>query len=257
MNERKAITSKVNGFGFGSMLEDDEIIVDIFRRPFFFTLSRIVFRVTIWGGFAALVWFFYPTQLFYVWVGLVIFAGWKVLGAYCFWYFNCILMTNENIILVEWPKLFHRKFTRVDYWNIDEVGVERIGVKSFAANYGTIFFAKVNGGDLLKFTEANRPNHVARTIESFREQMVDSKNFTEESALKNLLSQMVQTHVSKEGEPERPKHTMLKKSSALSQSDEKEVPHHKKEEDEEDNVLVEKELDDFGGISIDLEEKNN
>ncbi len=256
MNKRKGIFFKIQSCGFGAMLEDDEIIENVFRRPFFFALSKIVFRITLWGGIAATVCFFYPTQLFYLWIGIAILAAWKALGAYCFWHFNGILMTNENIILVEWPELFHRKFTRIDYWNIDEVGVERLGIKSFAANFGTIFFAKVNGGELLRFTKANRPNYVARTIEAYREKMVDSKNFTEESALKNLLSQMVQTHVDVNGEPERQKGTELKKSYEPTPQVTTKIPHHEKPKYEEESILVEKELDDFGGIAIDLEDKN-
>ncbi len=255
MQPKTGIFFKLRTFGFRSILEDDEIIVDVFRRPLFFTLSKIIFRTVFWGGLAAIIWFFYPTKLFYVWAGISAFGIWKILGVYCLWHFNCILMTNENIILIEWPKLFHRKFARIDYWNIDEIGVERLGLKSFAANYGTVFFAKVNGGSLLRFTKANRPNYVARTIEAFREKMVDSKNFTEESALKNLLSQMVQTHVGKEGEPIRPKYTELKKSSAPPPTPKTEVPHPKKPKYESETILVEKELDDFGGIEIDLNNK--
>ncbi len=250
MKEKKGIFFKLRTLGFRAMLEDDEIIVDVFRRPLFFAMSKIATRSILWGGLAAFCWFFYPSQLFYLWNGLIVWGIWKILGVYCFWHFNSILMTNENIILVEWPTPFHRKFTRIDYWNIDEVGVERVGISSFAANYGTIFFAKVNGGELLKFSRANRPNYVARTIEAYREKMVDSKNFTEESALKNLLSQMVQTHVGTNGEPERPDHTKLQKTS--SPPVKKEVPHPKKTHYETDNILVEKELDDSGGIAIDL-----
>jgi hypothetical protein len=251
MKESKGIFFKIRTCGFGAMLEDDEIIVNVFRHPFFFTLSKIVLRTIIWGGLAACFWFFYPTQLFYLWNFLGIIMIWKILSSYFFWHFNSILMTNENIILVEWPELFHRKFTRIDYWNIDEVGVERVGISSFAANYGTIFFAKVNGGELMKFTKANRPNYVARTIESYREKMVDSKNFTEESALKNLLSQMVQTHVGINGEPERLDHNKLPKN-AIPQAEIKKVSKNPSQQKSE-NILVEKELDDLGGIEIDLE----
>jgi hypothetical protein len=263
--------------GFRGFLEDDEMVEEIFRRPFSFTFSDILVRAFLWGGLAWGVWWFYPRydgygELFFqgIWFALLLFALYKILGAFLYWYVNAVLMTNENIIFVDWPKLFQRRSTRIDYWNLDQIEVERIGWQSFLYNYGTLNFQKVSGGDLFSFTRMSKPHKVAKIIEAYRELQVDNKNFTEESALKDLLSNMVQSHVRGSGQPERPEAGALSVKEKIEPSSPKKKKSNNKKgwfgelsknapekfgSVEVLEIEVEKKLDDEGGIEIDLDEK--
>ena len=127
-------------------------------------------------------------------------------------------------------------------------------------NYGDLYFMKYNGGTLYEAHRIHAPQRVARKIENYREQQVDAKNFTEESSLKELISGLVQSHVREHGQPERvdkvSKRPDVGKSAGIEfkqkpvaskQSLVKKIFHP-----DEMPIEVEKELDDDGGIEIDL-----
>ncbi|MCF7830566.1 hypothetical protein K9M41_01030 [Candidatus Gracilibacteria bacterium] len=235
--------------GFGSFLQEDEGVAKVFRRPLFFVVQRMILWGALLGGLTWGAWFFLPPDLFWAWWGLGALTGYKLLAIFCHWYVNGIVMTTDNVIDVEWPRFFERRCTRVDYWDLDEIEVERVGIKSFIYNYGTLRLQKY-GGELHAIHMIYRPNKAARIIEKYREQMVDAKNFTEESALKDLITKLVRTHVRDHGQPERP-------DKEGRRSNKEEIP--KKSfiknvfKPQTTSIEVEKELDDEGGIEIDLD----
>ena len=294
-------------FVFNSFLEDDEFIIKVFRKPLFFFFHKIFLRFAIWGGLAFAIWFFYPRYEFteklnfdinYIWQGIAFFAVIYSLAPLVYWYINGIIMSNESLIMVDWPKPFVRRSTRVDFHNLDEVTVEKLGIRAFLMNYGNIVISKVNGGESYVIKHISGPTKAARTIESYREKILDEKNFTEESALKGLLGGMVQRHVGVHGQPEEAKRhryvqryeernyhskpeeiqtrnyrdeereiirreiyeeERLKRETSRSAKSEPKKPNlyqklfgSKKTKIEDQDVLVEKELDDGGGIDIDL-----
>jgi hypothetical protein len=238
--------------GFYSLLQDDEIVEKVYRRPFTSYFVKILFFFVLYGGIALGLWFvFRGTHFWGVWNVAAIFTFYKILHMYSQWYFNAILMTTNNLIFVAWEGLFQKNYTRLDYWNLDEVQVMRMGVKSFLSNYGDLYFMKAGAGKLHNFKKINRPNKVAREIEAYREKQVDSKNFTEESALKELLSNMVQTHVKGNGQPERFSKNEVPNSKPKMQ----EIKITQKFKPDTTPIEVEKKLDDEGGIELDLKGK--
>ncbi|MCF7906102.1 hypothetical protein K9L63_02855 [Candidatus Gracilibacteria bacterium] len=242
--------------GFREFLEDDEGIVRAFRTPFIFALNRMVFRAVLWGGISTALWFFLPEKYAIVWAMAGVFAVYKVFSVFARWYVNAALMTTESLVFIDWPKFFTRKSTRLDFWDIDEIEVERVGVASFLYNYGTLRFQKY-GGELHAVHKIYRPGRVAKIIEKYREQFLDAKNFTEESALKDLLSNMVQTHVRSHGQPEREGgQEQGRKSQGQEKKEKKKEPFLKKVfKADEMSIEVEKEMDDEGGFEMDLDEK--
>ncbi len=228
----------------------------------------MVFHSLIFGGLAFIIWYLYRSyneiDLTYVWGFFVLFAIYKVLGAFFIWYYhNTIVMTNESLIFIDWKKFFHRSFSRIDFHNLDEIEVARHGVKSFLLNYGTLLFQKVNGGSEIEVKKISRPNRASKIIEKYREEILDNKNFTEESALKGLLSQLVKRHVGDNGQPDRefddiitkiePKIAPKKeKYSFWEKFKRKEKLPKKHSKFEKMNIEIEKELDDDGGIDFDL-----
>ena len=175
-------------------------------------------------------------------------------------------MTNESLIFIDWKRFFHRSFSRIDFHNLDEIEVARHGVKSFILNYGTLLFQKVNGGSEIKMKGINRPNWTSKVIEKYREEILDNKNFTEESALKGLLAQMVKRHVENNGQPDREFEDIIteivpkvappkkKKGKSFFERFKRKAPPKKQHiKFEKMSVEVEKELDDDGGIEFDLD----
>ena len=109
----------------------------------------------------------------------------------------------------------------------------------------------------------NRPNRASKIIEKYREEIIDNKNFTEESALKGLLAQMVKRHVGDNGQPDREFEDIITKiepkiapkkerKSFFKRFKRKEKPQKQHVEFERMSIEVEKELDNDGGIGFDL-----
>ena len=161
-------------------------------------------------------------------------------------------MSNESLIIIDWPKLFEKRFTRIDFHNLDEITVEKVGFGAFSLNYGMLTFQKVNGGEEFNVSQINRPNKVARIIESYRENILNQKNFTEESALKGLLSQMVQTHVKDNGQPDREIKTPLLEPKNEDEGDKKSFFQFKRKSKLKSELLEEIEFGDEGGLDIKL-----
>ncbi len=245
--------------GFSSLLEDKEAVEAVFRKEFSSTFAKMLFYVLLWGGVAAVIWYVFRFYGMWEWVELVFifFAIYKSVSVLLVWYFNAILMTTDNLVFVEWKGAFHKKSVRVDYWNLDEIQVQRIGIRSFMGNYGDLFFMKYNGGILYEAHRIHAPQKTARKIENYREQQVDAKNFTEESSLKELISGLVQSHVRDKGQPERDER-VFKRPDGQSVNVEPRKEKEKKSiikkvfHPDEMPIEVEKELDDEGGIEIDL-----
>lgn len=209
---------------FDSFLEEDEVIEAVFRRPFLFMFTKVILWALVFGVVGFLVRFFVPPiKGVSAWWFVAGLGGFKGLSVFCFWYVNAILMTNESVLFIDWPSAFEKRNKRLDFSNLDSVAVEKKGVHSFFMNFGTLIFEKTGGGEPIEIEKINTPSKVVRIIELYKERKIDEKNFTEESALKDLLSQMVQTHVGTHGQPEREKGTELKQAKA-----EKEVPGTKK-----------------------------
>ncbi len=242
--------------GFGDILEEDEFVEKSFRKIFFPTLVRLIF----WGGILGVLgWgmYLFEGEAFWTLFIVSLYALSRFIFFFYRWYFNAILMTTNNLIFTEWEKFFHKKSTRIDYWNLDEIQVQRVGLRSFLQNFGDLYFMKFNGGMLYEFKKASRPHYVARIIEAYREGQVDAKNFTEESALKNLIFGMVQSHVREHGDPERQSDKKKEKTEIVSTAKEVSKPQsHKVPQASQTNLEIEKELDDEGGIDIDLEERD-
>ena len=177
-------------WGFGSFLEDEEIVLHVFRCPFMFTSGKMLTHLLGWGAVAGTIWFFFPQRLILVWAGVALFALFRMLSVFFYWYMNGIVMTNIGLVIVDWPTFFCKRGNRINFFDLDQVGVEKIGFKSFLGNYGKIIFMQI-GGVLTEVLNINRPHRVSRIIENYKEKAINNKNFTEESALKNLLSQLV------------------------------------------------------------------
>ena len=247
--------------GFASQLEDGERVERSFRRPFYPMFFQFFMWTTVFGALFWAVWVYFPKILpmgnTSRWLVLLIvgFGFVRLLKVFWKWYGNVILMTSESLVFAEWNGFFSRKIVRLDYWDLDEVGLEREGAMTFLTGVGDLVFEKVNGGTSYIYKGVSRPKRAIKILRHHRGRMLDEKNFTEESALRNLLSQMVQTHVRKNGQPVRHGKEFLADGEFL------ETEKWRKDEgflDDDEEVIDEEvveidfELDDDGGIEIDL-----
>jgi len=216
----------------------------------------------LWGGLAygAGWWFLFDFSQVPTLVGMgvpILIGGYKLIAIFGRWYANGILMTTECIRFVDWKKMFDVQMTRLDYWDQDQIIIQRVGAMPYILSYGDLVFMKISGGAPIEYKNINRPRKVMRVLTKNREVTLDEKNFMEEGALKNLISQMVQTQTRHGGQPGERKNFSESGSEAVApQFDakpEKRIRKKKKSRFEEMSVEIEKKLDDTGGIEIDLD----
>ncbi len=231
---------KLRDLLFRGVLEDDEHVVRVFRRLMIVLISEIIGWVLLIGIVHWAVVTYIARWEFWILLPFYTIATYKVLVLFNRWYFNAVLMTNQNIIITEWQGFFHQRSIVISYWNLDEPQIEKKGLFAFIRNYGDVTFVKLNSGDKYTFKKLAHPHKVVKIIHHYKGQALHEKNFQEESALKNLISDMVQSHVRANGVPELKQNTSFtnRKSTPVFFSDE--------------TLEYEKQLDDFGGIEIDL-----
>ena len=254
----------LKNLGFNDFLEEDEIVNNVFHHTFSSFFSRIIRNIFIFGVLGWLIYFYlnnyhydYTQANKYNWVFLIplLIGIIRIFKIFMEWYANAILMTNESLVFAEFIHLFDRKITRIDYWDLDDVELEKKGVSDYIGNRGDLIFTKVSGGKPISFERINSPRKIIKKIRKHKSLMLDEKNFTEESALKDLLSKLVQTHVRKEGQPERNgyENKIISKEVVVNSAKEKGNHHFYNELDSEyQNIEIEKELDDEGGLEIEI-----
>lgn len=247
----------LKAIGFASQLDDDEIVIDTFRRPFSSTGSKLLMWLIIFSVIGYGIWSYVslilpgmPIDSRWLILVPIIFGVERVLVVFWKWYGNAVLMTSESLVFTSWEGFFDRKITRLDYWDLDDVGMERKGIGMFISGVADVVFEKVGGGEPHIYLGMNRPKRAVKILRNHRAKMLDEKNFTEESALKKLLSQLVQTQVRSDGQPPRDMGETLAALKNASNQAPKSSPESLDNEAQE----VDFELDDEGGIEIRLED---
>jgi len=233
--------------GFSDFLEEDEKVSAVFRHPLGGTFIKMIFFAGIWASIAWLVWFYWAdyyydyssdNQYNLLWLIPAIIGAVKVFDIFMKWYANAILMTSESLVFSEFRHIFDRSASRIDYFDLDDVELEKKGVGDYLGNKGDLIFAKVSGGTK-EFKRIGSPRKIIRRIRKHKAKILDEKNFTEEGALKDLLSQLVQTHVRGKGQPHEER--TFHKEKLVEDSSEK-ISRDSKEIKNLTEVLVTKEL---------------
>lgn len=198
--KRKSIKSWINEYLYSDYLEDNEEILFVGHRVilvFFRDIARIL---AIYGIGPLVLWLFLP-KLVYICIGIGIIGGIKILLTIQDWFYDCWLITNMGVIGVEWTGFFERNSDRVEYQSIEGVSYRIKGVLPTIFNYGNITLAKLGGPTTVTLKEAYNPKRIEKNIVKYQDKFMTKKNFTDQEVLKQLLSELVATHVKEHGLP--------------------------------------------------------
>lgn len=230
--------------GFSDFLENEEVVSASFRHPVSGTFLKMFFFAGFWGAIACGVHWYWANYYYdyssnneynLLWLIPAIIGCIKVFDVFMKWYANAILMTNESLIFAEFRHIFDRSISRIDYWDLDDVELEKKGVSDYLGNKGDLIFSKVSGGAAIEFKRVGNPRKIIKKIRKHKVKILNEKNFTEEGALKDLLSQLVQTHVRGKGQPEEKRefHEEIKKKvKSIKEKDYDELDFAKMKEEE-------------------------
>lgn len=191
----------VREYMFSDFLEDDEKIIFVARRHFFIFMEDCIKIVLVHGGLPAVLWYFFPqlTAIYLIWAGLGIF---RLIFVVQDWYFDAWLITNMGIVEVLWTGYFDRTSTRIEYQSIEGVTYRVKGFWQTMFNYGNLTLAKFGGPTTMTLKDANNPKRIERNIIKNQEKYMHHKSFQDQEVLKDILSELVVSHINKHGLPD-------------------------------------------------------
>jgi len=122
-----------------------------------------------------------------VWSGM---AYLRFMYVLIYWYANTWLITNMNVITIEWKGIFSNIATRLGYEDIEGASYE---IKGF---WGSIFryvnlVLRVMSGSHAKLENFSRPKKAELALARFKEQFLNDRNLKDANTLKRLLSNLV------------------------------------------------------------------
>jgi len=128
----------------------------------------------------------------------VIWMGWLAVGILLFlyelldWYMDAWIITNLGIIDLQWDGFFNKSSTRIEYHTIEGVTYQIQGFWGTIMNYGDIMIERLGTGTVVTLGDVSFPKTVEREVLKYQEKFVKAKNYKDQTALKDLLVQMVQ-----------------------------------------------------------------
>lgn len=185
---------------YRSYLAEGETIQFVIHRHLFMQLKDFG-RVFFFGIFLPLFgWWLFPE------IGLFALV-WGIVGAFRFiyeffdWYYDVWLVTNVSIIEILWKGFFEKSSARIEYHIIQGIGYEVKGFWRTIFNYGMVALDKFTGNPSV-FDGAVNPKKKSELLTAAQEQFVSNKSFRDHNALRGLLADMVQHHVTQFGVPQ-------------------------------------------------------
>ncbi|MBI2463421.1 hypothetical protein HYV57_00510 [Candidatus Peregrinibacteria bacterium] len=128
-----------------------------------------------------------------------IFVAWMFIGILkiiylCIdWYYDAWLITNRGIILSQWQGFFNKEWSRVEYQTVEEVSFAVKGFFPTILNYGELTIARF-GSKPTVIKKAMNPKKAAKIIIEAQSNFMNDKSRRDVQSLKNILSEMIQTH---------------------------------------------------------------
>lgn len=198
--KKKSFKQRLNEYLYSDYLDDGEEIYFIAHRVIFIFFRDFARIFAIHMILPLIAWLFFP-KLIYFCIGMAVLGVVRILLTIQDWFYDCWLITNMGVIGVEWTGYFERNSDRVEYQSIEGVSYRIKGVMPTIFNYGTITLAKLGGPTTVKLKQAYNPKRIENNIVKYQEKFLTKKNFTDQEVLKQLLSELVATHVKEHGLP--------------------------------------------------------
>ncbi len=185
-----------NKFIFNKHLEKGEEILYVVHKHWT-EITKPMLEVVFFG--ILLPWALYligfSTSAFF-WVALI----WSLLALSRFlyvlidWYSDAWLITNMNIIIIEWNGIFNNLSARVGFEDIEGASYEIKGFWSTILRYGNMTLRVISGSHF-DLKNVAKPKKAELALARFQDKYLNDRNMQDSTSLKGLLSDMVSHHV--------------------------------------------------------------
>lgn len=182
---------------FKGYLEEGEELIHVLHHHVLTTFKPIALNIVLYILIPGLLWFAIPEWKI-IWIGLLIFGTAKTLSILISWYYNALLVTDVNLIDLEWHGIFHREATRIEYRQVESFSYEVNGVLNTLAKVGNIEIMKLNG-TVTEIKGVFNPQKNSQLLTKLQDEIINQGIKNDHDALKGILTNMIQDHIKENG----------------------------------------------------------
>lgn len=188
----------LNQLLFRSFLEKGEKVIYVVHRHPIVIQKKLSHLFLIGVALPAFLYFlvYVPpfNYLFLIWgtIGII-----KVFYKTADWFFDVWLITNQNIIDLEWNGFFNCSQSRVEFQTIEDIAYEIRGFWPTILKYGNLQISRFGSPHPNIMKNSWHPKKSERAILHAQTTFMENKSFRDHEVLKDLISGMVQQHSKK------------------------------------------------------------
>lgn len=182
---------------FKGFLEEGEELIHVLHHHVLSTFKPVFLNLLLYVAIPALVWYAIP-DLKIAWIAIIIFGVGKTISTLISWYYNALLITDVNLIDLEWHGIFHREATRIEYRQVESFSYEVSGVFNTVFKIGNIEIMKLNGS-VNEIKGVFNPQKNSQLLTKLQDEIINQNIRNDHEALKSILTNMIQDHIKENG----------------------------------------------------------
>ncbi len=188
---------RLNRFLFRKYLEEDEVLHEVIHHHMDSILKPFIlnFLILICGPIFGFIAF---SNLSFVWLTIILVGVLRLTTKIYTWYYNALLITDMNIINIEWDGMFRMLSERFDYSQIETFSFEISGVFNTLNNIGTITIVKLSGNSR-EIHGIYHPKKASHILMEYQEKFAKTHLHKEHESLKGMITKMLQRHINETG----------------------------------------------------------
>ena len=177
---------------FSKHLEEGEKILYAIHRHWVKVLKQSL-EVAFFG--LILPWSLYfigfNTSLFF-WIALTwsVFAYFYFMSILLNWYSDAWLITDMNVIIIEWNGVFNNTSARIGYEDIEGASYEIKGFWGTVLRYGNMTLRVISGSHF-DLKNVKSPKKAELALARYQDKYLNERNMQDTASLKTLLSDLV------------------------------------------------------------------
>lgn len=184
---------KAYPYFFKSYMEDGEIIYYAVHHHIFTVFKPLAIVTLFFIAPPILLWIAQP-KLALIWMIWIALGVIKFILEIIAWYFNALLVTNLNLVDVEWNGVFDRSALRIEYNQIESFSYNISGFINTVFNIGDLSIAKISGNQIT-VKGIFKPKKRTQILTKIQDKLVSMQLQKDHTNLKNILTNMLQTHI--------------------------------------------------------------
>lgn len=178
-------------------MEEGEEIHLIIHHHLIIIFKPLLINLGIYTLPPIILWLLFPEVPFVWMIWLAIGVIRLVLLVFSY-YFNALLVTNLNLVDVEWNGVFNRAAQRIEYGQIESFAYNVNGFINTMLNIGDITVNKISGNQI-NIESIFNPKQRIQLLTKLQDQMVQGQLHKDHSSLKDILTNMLRDHIQENG----------------------------------------------------------